>query len=105
MCLPPFFFIPPLKDLFTWENGTKQGQMLLETECGECCKEVQSMSSGEEKSYLLGVTGKGFIKDKQGRFQKAVHSRQRKQPTPGLGGETRLEQPRSMFTDWSGSRR
>ena len=46
------------------------------------------MSSGEEKSYLLGVIGKGFIKDKQGRFQKAVHSRQRKQPTLGL--EVRL---------------
>ena len=36
------------------------------------------MSSEEEKSYLLGVVGKGFIKDKSGRFEKAVHSRQRK---------------------------
>lgn len=53
--------------------------MLLKTKCGECRKEVQTVVSGvEEKFYVRGGIGKGFIKDKQKRFPEAVHSRWRK---------------------------
>lgn len=66
--------------------------MLLKTKCGECRKEVQTVVSGvEEKFYVRGGIGKGFIKDKQKRFPEAVHSRWRKQPIRRLGGETRFD--------------
>lgn len=37
-------------------------QMLLETECGECCKEIQTTSSRQRRHYVY--SGKGFVKER-----------------------------------------
>lgn len=37
-------------------------QILLETECGECCKEIQTTSSRQRRHYVY--SGKGFVKER-----------------------------------------
>lgn len=64
-------------------------------------KYKQFWESEEEKTSLLGGVRKSFIKNKQGRLQKAAHSRQRNGPCIAVEGRLSWTYgtTRSIFID------